>query len=558
MPRLVGSPVLIVVACSALAACSRSPGAAEGAVATTAVSRSTTEAPPVPHGDHNPHFGGTVYMRGDLHFEVVLDPRGTHRVYFSDAVRADLPASIASEVTLTVSGKKMPGETLRAQIDDAGESWVAKGSPLAGPDIIVRVAFVVNNDPYWIDVPYIPSTMTVSPSARAAPEYLELLAALGHRDPTSVDVASADASAPADMPVGAIRARAAALARRLEAERTLEPDVVRLQNLLSEANALANRAAELDGGVLPAARELHARFGFTAPPVSPVTASRIRARLDRLLPGNGPAAHRLAQYESRFLVGRDRLGAVVSAASDACRTQTRKHMTLPSDEALTIEYVADAPWSGYSRYQGRHRSVLRINLGFVAPIDRLLTLVCHEGYPGHHVYNTLRDQRFVAERNWIEFTGRTIFSPQGFAAETLATAAASLAFTHDERLALMRDVLFPLAGFDPAEAESYTNVMELVEALTGTVADVLPAYLDGALDRNAAVRQLQQAALMEHAAPLLTFADTYRTYATSYAAGGSLAERIRITSHTPSDRWTSLATLIAAPLPDIVATPRGR
>ena len=26
----------------------------------------------VPHGDHNPHFGGLVLMNGDLHFEVVL------------------------------------------------------------------------------------------------------------------------------------------------------------------------------------------------------------------------------------------------------------------------------------------------------------------------------------------------------------------------------------------------------------------------------------------------------------------------------------------------------
>src|SRR5262249_52009552 len=38
----------------------------------------------IPHGDHNPHHGGIVMMKGDdLHYEVVLDPTGkAHHVYF--------------------------------------------------------------------------------------------------------------------------------------------------------------------------------------------------------------------------------------------------------------------------------------------------------------------------------------------------------------------------------------------------------------------------------------------------------------------------------------------
>ncbi len=84
------------------------------------------------HGDHVPRHGGIVFMNGDLHFEVVLSRSGTHQIYFSDETRAELPAATVSEVTLSFSSGEAPAETLRAEVDDSGESWIAKGSPLNG------------------------------------------------------------------------------------------------------------------------------------------------------------------------------------------------------------------------------------------------------------------------------------------------------------------------------------------------------------------------------------------------------------------------------------------
>ena len=49
-----------------------------------------------PHGDHSPHHGGIVLMNGDVHYEVVMDPAGKYEVWFSDAVRTDLPAFLAA------------------------------------------------------------------------------------------------------------------------------------------------------------------------------------------------------------------------------------------------------------------------------------------------------------------------------------------------------------------------------------------------------------------------------------------------------------------------------
>jgi len=114
-------------------------------------------APPaaIAHGDHNPHHGGVVYMYDDLHYEVVLDPGGHHRIYFTDAMREDLPAAVASTVTLTVERPRRSPETLSGVIDQQGESWTLDGQPVADTDTSVRVAFVVKGGEYWIDVPFI-------------------------------------------------------------------------------------------------------------------------------------------------------------------------------------------------------------------------------------------------------------------------------------------------------------------------------------------------------------------------------------------------------------------
>jgi hypothetical protein len=110
-----------------------------------------------PHGDHNPHHGGVVMMKGeDLHYEVVLDPtRRSYQVFFSDAVREDLPASIATDVSVTVKRPSASEERVQLTIDEAGESWIGHGRPVTDPaHTTARVAFAIRGEPYWIDLPF--------------------------------------------------------------------------------------------------------------------------------------------------------------------------------------------------------------------------------------------------------------------------------------------------------------------------------------------------------------------------------------------------------------------
>ena len=139
-----------------MAGCRRAPASAAQAPAANTAPAAVAASGTVPHGDHNPHHGGVVLMKGDLHYEVVLDPAGrSHRVYFTDAVREELPASVASDVVLTLHRLAQADERIVMQIDEAGESWIGNGQAVGSPaETKARLAFTIMNEPYWIDIPF--------------------------------------------------------------------------------------------------------------------------------------------------------------------------------------------------------------------------------------------------------------------------------------------------------------------------------------------------------------------------------------------------------------------
>lgn len=117
----------------------------------------------MPHGNHNPKYGGVVLMNGDMHFEVVLRRAGEYQIYFSDATRTELPASVASNVTITVTRAKGGPEPVALRIDDSGESWTGAGHAVDDPDAVARIAYTVQGKPYWIDLPFSAAGSVPSP-----------------------------------------------------------------------------------------------------------------------------------------------------------------------------------------------------------------------------------------------------------------------------------------------------------------------------------------------------------------------------------------------------------
>jgi hypothetical protein len=142
----------IVLLALAAAACSSKP--AEPPIETKKPVDAQHAGITTPHGDHSPHHGGIVLMNGEMHYEVVFDPAGKHRVWFSNAVREDLPASIATGVTMVISRPMGLAETLPFKIDDSGESWVAAGSPLDESGTLIKLTYSVRGERLEIEIPF--------------------------------------------------------------------------------------------------------------------------------------------------------------------------------------------------------------------------------------------------------------------------------------------------------------------------------------------------------------------------------------------------------------------
>ena len=160
-------------------------------------------------------------------------------------------------------------------------------------------------------------------------------------------------------------------------------------------------------------------------------------------------------------------------------------------------------------------------------IDRAIDLACHEGYPGHHVYNALLEQHLVRDRGWVEFEIYPLFSPQSLIAEGTANYGIEVAFPGEERTAFERDVLFPLAGLDPAKAEAYARVRALADRLAYARNEAARQYLNGVFTREQAVAWMARHAMMPTAmAEQQTrfFGLLHRSTAVNYRPGKDLVK----------------------------------
>ena len=393
--------------------------------------------------------------------------------------------------------------------------------------------------------------------------YVNLVLAVGRHDADFVDAyygpqawkAVAETGAPRPLPE--LRAEAARILKGTAASALLPDEALRRDYLMGQLGAVAAHLARLEGHRFSFDDEAEALYQVRPPVTSEATLESALARLSDVLGGSGSVQDRYQRAREGILVPTDRVDAVFQAAIAEARERTRRHAVLPTSDHFRVEYVRDKSWSAYNWYHGGGTSVIQVNLDLPIAIDRALDLAAHEGYPGHHVYNALLEQRFAVGppegRGWVEFTVYPLFSPQSLIAEGTANFGIEVAFPGQERLAFERDVLFPLAGLDPSEAERWARVQAELKVLAFADNEAARGYLDGHLDRAAAEAFLVRYSLRTEAqaAQRLRFIDTYRSYVINYNLGEQLVRDWVVgqggTVEDPARRWAAFVDLISSP-----------
>ena len=425
-----------------------------------------------------------------------------------------------------------------------------------------------------------PSEPVADPLTPIAQSYVRLALAVGVHDPDYVDAyygppewkTAADS---ARRPIGEIRSHATALLDSLSQVPVAEnptderPEaggegggagtdprlMTRLRRgyLTLQLQSLVARLDLLDGRRMSFDEESQALYAARAPTQDEAHFQAALDRLEPLLPGGGALSERYEAFKRKYVIPPQRVDTVFKAAIAACRERTARHISLPPGEEFTIEYVRDKPWSGYNWYQGSFRSLIQVNIDLPIYIDRALDLACHEGYPGHHVYNAMLEKALVRDRGWPEYQIYPLFSPQSLIAEGTANYGIDIAFPPTERLGFERDVLYPLAGLDPASAARYGEVEAIVQELSYAGNEAARRYLEGRIDPAAATEWLVRFALMPRglAERRIRFFDRYRSYVINYNLGRDLVaeyvERKAGAGATPEARWKVFAALLASP-----------
>lgn len=321
--------------------------------------------------------------------------------------------------------------------------------------------------------------------------------------------------------------------------------------LLGQLTAARTRLLMLQGETLSFRDEALGLFGVV-PDIKPLSYyDEQLAKLEALLPGTGSLANRIADSAgARKPIPTDKLKPVFDAGIAECRKRTLNWITLPESESFSMRFVTDKPWSGYNYYQGNFNSKIEINTDLPIYVGRAIDLGCHEGYPGHHVFNMLLEKKLAKERGWVEYQVYPLYSPQSVIAEGSANYGIELAFPDDEQAAYEREILYPLAGLSYPQSDRDPAIDEALNNMAGVRFTITELYLDGKINRAKAIELTMKYSFRNRrgAEQSLDFADTYRTYIINYGLGLDMVrDFVEAGDADKATRWARMKTILSEP-----------
>ena len=306
--------------------------------------------------------------------------------------------------------------------------------------------------------------------------YLELILRFRRLAPSLVDsyVGSAELAARVDAEAPLTESELAEQAAELRAEVTrLEIERDRVAWLDGQLRGI-EAACEWLGGRGPGYRELVRRcHGVEAVQADESQFEQAHELIARGLPGRGSPRERFGAWMASQQVRGERLIEGLEALARELRHRSHERWSLPDDEAITLEIARGQPWAGYAQYRGGLRSLIQINDELPIAAWRMVELVAHEAYPGHHTEHVCKDVALVRSQNRTELSVWVYPTPQALIAEGIAMLAPEI-LLGDEIEEVGARCLRPLGiVYDTAGSAAVRSAKELLLAVRANLALML-------------------------------------------------------------------------------------
>jgi len=210
------------------------------------------------------------------------------------------------------------------------------------------------------------------------------------------------------------------------------------------------------------------------------------------------------------------------------RRRTDKLFSLPSYESFELKYVQDVNWGAYNYYMGKYRSRIEINTDHPVTIPRLVALIAHEGYAGHHTELVLKEQKLTNQKGWLEHCLTVLASPSCVIHEGIAVRAQDVLFSDDELAAWFADQLYPQAGLDPSTAWRDLQVAKVTRPLHSVPCNAAIMLLDRKASEEEVLKYIQHYGIGRErdAQGLVSMIKKYRSYIFTYTDGGKLLDEL--------------------------------
>ncbi len=290
--------------------------------------------------------------------------------------------------------------------------------------------------------------------------------------------------------------------------------------LEAQVRGLRTTAAKLAGERVGYEDEVEACYGVRPTRVAEDVLAAAHARLDAVVPGDGPLAERLVAWREAHAVPPDRLEAAIGSLLEDLRARTRDLFGLPDGERVDFELVRHEPWSGFNYYLGNLRSRVAVNVDLPVLSTGLAHLVAHESYPGHHTEHTRKEVGLVRRRQWWEESIFLVGTPQCLLAEGLADLGLEVVMGRRPEAAVAEH-LRPLGiRYDTEVVAAVAEAGEALGAVRQNAAFRL--HVDGA-DPEVVTDEVARWSLLsrDRAAKAVEFLThpTWRAYLTCYVEG---------------------------------------